>query len=604
MKLNINKFMLACGLGASLMAMPSCSLDEVNYGGDSLENLGTGPAGFEQLLNNCYFGMIRRYYNHSGFMPLMEGNTDLWTVAANERNKNDQLFKFYGGATANKTYTNDVWNCAFDGIGACNMALKTVGTCTFTSTAERNNKEAIARFMRAVYYYHLVEMFGGVPLQTAVGEVSYSPARVEPIEVYRQLIIPDLEFAAENLYVGSYDENTTPTRKSALGMLTKACLATQQYGTQEFLQRGYEVAKDLISDCEGGGSRYKTYMYPEYGDVFKEENSHNNKEALWKYWLNATANNNYGSSNGAQQLNNNDERFQCNLFKFGAFVQNADFCTSWIGDKPGDMMPTRHLLNLFVQADGSLDPRFHKSFNTEWNANQDYVWTSGDVNLYKKNASLTDGKINNGDVALRFVMPQDANYTAEVAGRGTSNYILVDYKDVYDDAKNDIIMDAAGGGENMFRYYYPSLNKHNSSEYYVRNASKLQLGNKNGILVMRMAEVYLIAAEYDILLNGGASAMGYINKVRARAGAKALTGAATIRTVLDERGRELCGEFTRYYDLKRTGMLNDASYLQGTHPDLAKYYKKEYVLRPIPQAFVDIITNGDEFQNPGYLGGN
>ena len=94
--------------------------------------------------------------------------------------------------------------------------------------------------------------------------------------------------------------------------------------------------------------------------------------------------------------------------------------------------------------------------------------------------------------------------------------------------------------------------------------------------------------------------MEYINKVRNRAGAKPLTGAATIRTVLDERGRELCGEFTRFYDLKRTGMLNDASYLQATHPDLAQYYKKEYVLRPIPKAFIDVIANGATFQNPGY----
>ena len=72
--------------------------------------------------------------------------------------------------------------------------------------------------------------------------------------------------------------------------------------------------------------------------------------------------------------------------------------------------------------------------------------------------------------------------------------------------------------------------------------------------MMRMAEVYLIAAEADIYINGGANAMGYINKVRARAGAKALTGTATVRTVLDERGRELCGEYCRFYDLKRTGM--------------------------------------------------
>lgn len=43
------------------------------------------------------------------------------------------------------------------------------------------------------------------------------------------------------------------------------------------------------------------------------------------------------------------------------------------------------------------------------------------------------------------------------------------------------------------------------------------------------------SCEADILINGGTNIIGYINKVRARAGAKALTGTATVRTVLDER---------------------------------------------------------------------
>lgn len=40
----------------------------------------------------------------------------------------------------------------------------------------------------------------------------------------------------------------------------------------------------------------------------------------------------------------------------------------------------------------------------------------------------------------------------------------------------------------------------------------------NATFIIRMAEIYLIAAEADIYLNGGANAMGYINKVRQRAG--------------------------------------------------------------------------------------
>ena len=118
--------------------------------------------------------------------------------------------------------------------------------------------------------------------------------------------------------------------------------------------------------------------------------------------------------------------------------------------------------------------------------------------------------------------------------------------------------------------------------------------------MMRMAGVYLIAAEADIYINGGANAMGYINKVRARAGAKALTGTATVRTVLDERGRELCGEYCRFYDLKRTGMFKSSNYLEETHPDLAQFFNPNYALRPISTTFTATISNGAEYQNPGY----
>lgn len=142
-------------------------------------------------------------------------------------------------------------------------------------------------------------------------------------------------------------------------------------------------------------------------------------------------------------------------------------------------------------------------------------------------------------------------------------------------------------------YYYPSLNKHNSSNYYVANASKQRNGNLNATFIMRMAEVYLIAAEADIYLNGGANAAGYINKVRERAGANPLTGSITVRDILDERGRELCGEYCRFYDLKRTGMFKNSEYLENTHPDLAQFFHPNYA---ITSHFNYIYCNNHQWQ--------
>lgn len=77
------------------------------------------------------------------------------------------------------------------------------------------------------------------------------------------------------------------------------------------------------------------------------------------------------------------------------------------------------------------------------------------------------------------------------------------------------------------------------------------------IPILRLADVYLIAAEAAAQLNGStAEAYGYINTVRTRAGlaelAAGLNKAQFIDSVLQERSWEFFGEGDRWYDLTRT----------------------------------------------------
>lgn len=580
-------------------SLSSCSLEEINPAGFTKDNLATSIEGYESLINQCYFAMERYFYGTDNWMSLTEGDSDLWTYQGNQSTSYTQWFWFFAGAAPNTTYTNNWWNGTYDGIGSCNEAIALASKAPYKTDAERNAKVAEARFLRAIYYFNAVEQFGGITMLTAPETgVNYAPQRTEPINIYKEVIIPDLKYAVEWLNVGTDATTTVPTKKAALGFLAKACLQTYEYGSTEFLPLALDTAKKLIDDCENGGGKYNTYMYATYDEIFKEENNWNNREALWKHrWY--AGEDGHGSSNGNYKLNRNDEYFLCNVNKFGAREDNQETRLTWGGSISGLFMPTQHLLNLYVQNDGSLDPRFHSSFTTEWNANKNYTWDESATKLYNKDASIVGSKLAKGDLAIKFLMPQDVDYTDEKVKRTTSNYLVISYDDVYDDALKNVKMEY-NGSDSQFRYYYPSLNKHNSSRYYVANASKKRNGNLNATFMMRMAEVYLIAAEADIYVNNGANAMGYINKVRTRAGATPLTGTATVRTVLDERGRELCGEYCRFYDLKRTGMFKNDSYLKDTHPDLAKFFKPEYALRPISTTFTATITNGAEYQNPGY----
>lgn len=581
-------------------AFQACSLDEDNPGGSTMNAYGSNSEeSYQTILNQIYFGMERYGYGTEQYMHLTEGDTDLWTYTGNISTSWTQFFWYYAGGSPNTTYLDGFWNSMYDGIGACETAIQQADNCPFKNPETKDKKVAEARFMRAAYYFNLVEQFGAVTV-VKLGDMSFAPQRTDPMTIYRDIIIPDLEFAAEKLDRGTDATTTQPTKKAALGMLAKACLQTHEYGTDEYVPEALETAKKLIADAESGGSQYGAYMYPTFEEVFKEENNFENKEALWKHrWYGVPDGSTHGSSNGNYKMNRNDENFLCHISKFGARVDNNEAHKSWEGSKEGLFMPTQHLLSLFVQADGTLDPRFHKSFQTEWNANKEFTWSEDTKKNFHKDASVVGQKIAVGEKAIKIIMPQDADYQQERAQKAVSKYLTVDYADVYNDQKHNVIMEL-GGSQNLFKDFYPSLTKHNSSHYCIGNEKKNRYGNLNATFIMRMAEVYFIAAEADLYINGGANAMQYINKVRQRAGVNALSGTPTLRTILDEKARELCGEYCRFMDLHRTGMLKDNSYLMETHPDLGQFFKPEYALRPISTTFIQKMEEGLDYQNPGY----
>lgn len=608
-KTNLYRLLICCALGAGFSA---CSLDENNPGGFTMEASAKTEQGYQQIINQCYFALERRFYGTEPFIYFTEGNTDLWTTQANKSTSYTQYLWFFAGAAPNTTYTNDLWSAIYDGIGSCNNAIALAPLAPITDD-KRNALVAQARFLRAVYYFNAVEQFGGVTvILEPAKDVDYNPQRTAPLEVYKNVIIPDLEYAVKYLDKGTDALNTIPTKKSALGFLAKAYLQTVEYdATKEYAAKALETAKLLITDAESGGATYNAYMYPKFEDVFAEANNWANKEALWKHRWYAGADGS-GSSNGNYKLNRYNEYFYCKFNNFGAREDVQATRITWGGNQPGTMMPTQHLLSLFVQSDGTVDPRFAKSFQTTWLANKKYTWNQGDAAKYDRVTSVVGSIVNVGDTAIRVIMPFEADYAQLAAAKLSKKYLVVDYKDIYNDASNRINMTysyqnpsgsytADGKAENLFNYFYPSLTKFNSSRYYVADAGKMRNGNLNSIFMMRMAEVYLIAAEADLYVNNGANALGYVNTIRNRAGAKPLSGEVSLRAILDERARELCGEDTRFYDLKRTGMYLNNNYLLEVDPDLAAYFKPEYALRPISTSFTSVLTGGGSYyQNPGY----
>lgn len=74
--------------------------------------------------------------------------------------------------------------------------------------------------------------------------------------------------------------------------------------------------------------------------------------------------------------------------------------------------------------------------------------------------------------------------------------------------------------------------------------------NRSNIMVYRLAETYLIAAE--AMMRSSGDALKYVNAIRTRAGA-APVSVVNEQVILDERARELAFEGQRWFTLKRMG---------------------------------------------------
>lgn len=96
-----------------------------------------------------------------------------------------------------RNYVDYWWQSCYYGIEACNMFLTAVDKLSQTDAIRQMSGEAY--FLRAYYYFHLVRIFGDIPLKLSQTEAPadglLSPVSVK--EIYEQAILPDLETASK-----------------------------------------------------------------------------------------------------------------------------------------------------------------------------------------------------------------------------------------------------------------------------------------------------------------------------------------------------------------------------------------------------------------------
>ena len=551
------------------------------------------------------YALNRYFYGTEGGLQMTEGyGTDVWFHA--QQTTNPSL------ATYNAIQTSEgallsLWNWAYPAINTCNGIIELGAAASDLSEADRTQLIAEAKFIRAHWYFLLVQSFGGVTLDLGSGPLAFntstfdSHTRATSGEVW-DVIISDLEDAVAGLPDGKPGQRGRAWKATALHVLAKAYLTRGWSSDAQSTdyQNAYNAANDLITNA---GS-YGVELLADFADVHAEGNE-GNSEILWTIERNQDVN--FNDLNDPLGTNTNGNRQNRSNFFFRSFyvqdhpgmIRDVANGRPWIRFKP-----TPWLLD--VAYANPNDTRYLKSFQNLYIANDETADNFGDTAIYFMPKYLADG------------IADKAGYLAANADTRGGVWFPED--------PGHISLDGLPRSLNEQNKHYPSLSKFNAvARPAGTGATDPNIASTRPFIVYRFAETYLIAAEAAIQLGQTGDAVTAINVLRARASDgtdisidATFAGLDPIDYILEERARELAGEQMRWYDLVRTGTLIErvhatagtgppavynrqfnggaATYVDGTLPAAPQAH---HVLRPIPQSTIDNI-NGTYEQNPGY----
>ena len=601
-----------------MFVIPGCSsfLDEENIAGQSAEEYFATAVGYESLINGCY-NTLKSVYNTTNYNVISQLGTDIVTQNDIDAPSLATLNKYILYQSDNGfVYTQ--WTNLYAALKNVNAAIdRASNVITKTQDPRDGMDESIlakrvaeAKFLRALYLFDIVRNWGQAPLilhePTEVSTVS----QLDSADKFYEQILTDL---------GDVMNSALPMRQSAseYGRVSKA--AAKHLRSLVYLTRGYQsysVASDFtnaLADAEDIIQNSGHTLLSDYALVHRQTNEENDEIIFCvnfankdKYWGNLWS------------------EFYMPVYRAG-----------WVDLAPDNMygadaaaytiMPTKYTYLLF---NWKKDQRARVTFMSPYNGD---ATTSIDGRTCGNNyfLSINGSVVPKGEPVIYFPVPLDGSFNnhtytqaekdaAKQRGQYYFNYpsgTLAEksYKNVSND---DYYIKGNQGGNAGSRTWLPVWKFKDANMQHGGTGGSVGHGSRD-IYMFRLAETYLIAAEAAVKANDNAKALMYINFIRQRASTNApegglplYSGTITIDDVLDERALELFGEVSRWNDLTRTGKLAervleynwDVSNINGAvKTELSASTNAKFSLRPIPLAWLNSLSNGQELgNNPGW----
>ncbi|MDT0677583.1 RagB/SusD family nutrient uptake outer membrane protein [Autumnicola musiva] len=523
----------------TLMLNTGCSdyLEEENPSSATAENYYVTPGGYETLVNSAY-STLRDVYGPTPY--IFSAGTDLFFGAHQDA---PLALTTYQSLTPGTPQVGDFFQTLYESIQVQNTALHYADLTE--EFPELESRKGETRFLRAYYYFLLVQSFGDVTLVTdMINEPITHFERTPASEVY-EFIIDELEMALEEVPV-TQNEYGRVEKRAVMHMLAKAYLtrAYEDFGQPSDFSQAASYADQAING--------QSLDIP-FSELFGRDNEMN-EEVLFAVQYDEASLINGGAHNWDNP--------------WGPLIQGAFEGVS----KKNMLHPTEYLFTAF----GEHDTRFEGTFLN--------VRTSPYVGNY----------LDPENTPVEIYYPRTEEQIANVEEWRAANP---------ETRSETTVIPIDGSWWASTSQQYPALQKfdriQNGDVRFTHDLYIARLGESYLIA----AEAYFQegnitqAAERINEVRRRAAMEGHVEEIL-------ITEAEVdLDLILDERARELAGEGHRWFTLKRTGRLIERTILYNPQITSESQFMGNNgalkILRPIPLSAIS-LDEGEYPQNPAY----
>ena len=514
-----NIYIIALGIIVSLLS--SCNFLDKEPTSTTSGSYFKNESEAERFLKGIYAPITETAFYGNDYFYLVGGD-DLEAYGGPGRSPSTR------GLICNNANSSDpavaaYWYTLYAGINRANIFLEEVNGVPGLSESMIKTMSSEARFLRAFYYFNLVQCWGDVPFRTHSTQSVYGlqTARTPKEEIY-DFICKEMEESVDGLKHAS-EVSFLPggiTKSAAWGILARVYMFRAGECFRDHTTPNEALRKDYFTKAGAFAQRVMNEghtLAPHYWDFFIDQCSDKynttGKESIWE----AEYTGNYSTDTRTEGR---------------------------VGNIIGIQAPD---LSSKTDITGKLDPGFGYCF----------FWSTPKLyELYEKNG---DKDRMNWNIA-------PFSYTQSKVGKGVDGRVFE--KGKLQEVKNQYYNQSYSYGDMPSTAKTGDREKAVASTDYSRMCGKWRREyepdkkNKNFTLInfpiLRYSDVLLMVAECENEIHGGPTTLAYqcINMVRQRAGIATLTGLNQEdfrNAIKDERAMELCFEMTRRFDLIRWG---------------------------------------------------